>query len=141
MVAVGSVLPWLTISGPQIGTASKSGMGGGGDGLMTLVVGLLALLLGLRRLVGRKPARFSGVAVLAIAALSGLVAFVDISDVQSRFSDIGSDAISASVGPGLWVIAAGAFVLAVGGIGLLAERRSEPVGLPPPKAPPGWIPS
>src|SRR5205823_1570587 len=47
-LAVGSFLPWLTATAPFVGTISRSGLDGGGDGILTLIAGIVVGLLGFR---------------------------------------------------------------------------------------------
>jgi hypothetical protein len=105
-VAVGSVLPWASVT-TFIGTISKNGTDG--DGMLTLILGVVATFV-----VMKGKSRKVALGVLVVAAL---IAAFDIVDVMST----SEDGIEASVGVGLWIVALGAVT---GIYGLISELRS-----------------
>jgi len=104
--AVGSAGPWVTILGTGV-----SGLEG--DGLITLVLALVAVGATLRHLPAVVPA-VCGAGILAVAAL-------DLRDIAAL--------PVAGTGWGLAACAAGgALVLAAGGASVVAGRRRHPAG-------------
>jgi hypothetical protein len=103
-LVVASFLPWATIRAPFVGQLTKSGMEGG-DGIISLALGVLAAALGFARLAGRRH-RALFVGLVGVAALA--LAVFEIADVQSHFADIHAsadgDLVITSVGAGLWVM-------------------------------------
>lgn len=97
LIVVGSVLPWASI---DLGGFSQTINGLDGDGGLTLVLGLIVAGLGVASKGRRK-----GFAIGAIvaAALSALIAAIDIADVSSTFDGLGLGA-GVSVGFGLWLV-------------------------------------
>lgn len=108
VAAVGSLLPWASVSS-VFGTISKSGMDG--DGVITLVLAVAAGALVLTR-------KAPGV-VIALMALIGVVAVIDIADVSRLADDTGFAEVS--VGFGLWLVAIGAVL---GLVGSIQHRRT-----------------
>ena len=113
LVVLGSFLPWVTASAPFFGTVSRSGMGGG-DGIITLIAGLMLPGIGVARLQGNlsKPL-LVGAWIASIAA--GGVGILDLVNVQNRISGLPS-LVSASAGAGLWTVIIGAAVALLGAI-------------------------
>lgn len=110
MVLAGSLLPWITTSAWGAGL-SFSGVDGGGDGWVTLTVGV-----GIIGLVfaGRGVASdFNRVAVWLLALIAAAVFWVDLERVRRAVAGFELQAgtqASAGVGIGLWLIALGAVV-------------------------------
>ena len=136
---VGSFLEWASIDTP-FGSFSVSGMDG--DGVITVSVGIIALVL--FTLVKRRAGTIAGV---VFAAIGAAIAAIDIADVKSNIDDIAAESeglATASVGIGLWLCLAGALVAVVGGILSILEQRGQPAAtqsaptgspLPPPPPP------
>jgi uncharacterized membrane protein len=127
LVGVGSFLPWLTIMAPFVGTLSRSGLDGGGDGVFTLVVGVAALGIGLARfatplrpLIQRAPI-LAGLLALGIAVL-------DLVNVNDKISSIGtSPYVHAYVGSGLYLLVVGALVTVAGGLVVTDSGGRRPI--------------
>ena len=98
-VIIGSFLDWATAFG---GLAAKSGMDG--DGVITLVTGIVMLLVAF--LMTRGGGKAKNIVFGLAAAISLLVAIIDLIDVGS------TDEVS--IGIGLWIVAIGAVVAIVG---------------------------
>jgi len=117
LVVVGAFLPWVKATAPLVGQITQSGVGDGGDGLYTLILGMAVIAsLGWNYLgqpVGSRPGRslfvLLGLAGLAIAA----VAIMDMGEVGDRRDAIGSDLVIVSTGEGL-------YMTLIGGVGVLA---------------------
>lgn len=125
LVAVGSLLPWATITAPLIGQVSKNGTDG--DGVFTLILAVLVGALGVA--LWNRPGRSLAVLAGLGSAVVGLVAVVDISDIETFAAD--SRFVHVSVGIGLWLVAIGAVCSFVAAC--YAWKRSartvEPVGV------------
>lgn len=121
---VGSFLPWITATAPLVGSISKSGMDDGGDGTITLVLGIAVAALCLVRLLGANTSMASAVLILLAGIGAAFIGFIDLADIQERVSSATeiSSSISASAGAGLWAVIIGAIVSALGGLLLLVSR-------------------
>ena len=114
-------LAWMAL----VGTISRSGLDGGGDGMLTLVLGFLAVLLGVALVVrsGRPKLAAYG-AIIAGVALLG-IGIVDLQDINRRIAGLDTDYGFASVGMGLIVVLlAGVVVIAGGVLAALRSRRT-----------------
>ncbi len=111
VTALGAVLPWATV-----GHLSFNGTEGGGVlNLILAGVGLAAMLVARRR-------AWPMVVNMVCAALAGMVALLNLSDVGRLAS--GFDAVS--VGSGLWISAAGTAAWVVtSALALVTRRRAR----------------
>jgi hypothetical protein len=112
ILAVGSLMPWLTATAAFVGTVSRNGIDGGGDGLVTLIAGGCVALGGVARVMRSRWSQFArGLGGLA-SAVAGVVAVYDIGSVSKRVADLtsGTSGVIASVGVGLYVALIGAAV-------------------------------
>jgi hypothetical protein len=132
LAILGSFLPWLTATVALVGTVTRNGIDGGGDGLVTLILGLLVVLLGIALLAGSGSAKTARIGTILAAVVLAWIVYVDVGNVNERVAEITGDYATASVGMGLYVIGLAA-ILAVagallrGGPGTLAlslNRRS-----------------
>jgi hypothetical protein len=117
VVIIGAFLPWASI---DIGFDSVSKNGTDGDGVITIVFGIAAVVLLIIRW-NKVRARGLTIGALVLSALTAVIAVIDMVDVKSRFSD-SPFAISASIGIGLWLTLIGALVAVAGTV--LALVRS-----------------
>lgn len=126
-IVVGTFLPWATAQA-GLGSFSRNGLDGGGDGIITLIAGGLLAFLALVLLTGRDPG-LAWIAVFCLGCLAGGVAFYDIANVSDRAQEVNSEFVSADVGSGLYLIAAGAVATIAGAIALvMASERAVAVG-------------
>jgi hypothetical protein len=117
---VGAFLPWISASAPFVGTITRSGIDGGGDGTITAAigVGIAAIALTFRHKIGQAGA---WIGLLLCSAIILFVSVRDFSDVNNRIKDIDSQYVTASVGAGLYLtIAAG-----IAGVVAALMRRSQ----------------
>ncbi len=126
MVAVGSVLPWSTLS---IGgdASSVSGIDREGVGLITAVLGIGLVVLGLLGLVasgGR--ARVVGFLVIVVSVLAGLMGIAEA--LHQRELDVAAEGVTMSLGVGLFMLVAGAAIAGLSGVALAVGRRVPPSG-------------
>ncbi|MFN8026613.1 MAG: hypothetical protein U0W40_09770 [Acidimicrobiia bacterium] len=130
LTIVGSVLPWAKQEIHFLGqSASKTTNGLDGDGKITIVLAIVALLVFF--LVPR--AKVVGGLVLAAGILVGLTAIADIVDVGNNADDLKkiSSNADATVGIGLWLVAIAAVVLIVGGVFCLMQKDRAAPAAPP----------
>ena len=135
LAVLGSFLPWISMTAPLVGSVTKSGIEGGGDGIVTVVVGLVVALLGVALVArsGSTPRAVLGT-VLTSVVLGGL-AFYDMADVNARAvlahtqlileDNPFTDAVNISTGMGLYVILVGAVLGFVGAIVALRAFRTR----------------
>lgn len=110
IAAIGSVLPWVSAVGGFGITVARSGIETG-DGLITIVLGIIIVLLGLTMIRGVSLDRWRA-ALAASIILVGLVA-VDYFLFDGRVRDLNRDqAVFASIGVGLYVTGIGGLVAA-----------------------------
>ncbi len=125
VVVIGSFGTWATI-----GSFSVSGIDGGGDGWITLVLAIVTGGLCAGVLTPPAVARVVRWIPLPFALLSLLVALVDIADISSTSNEFASGfgviEGSLSVGWGLWVVLAGAIVASVAGVLLMFAPFPKP---------------
>jgi hypothetical protein len=127
LAILGSFLPWISLTAPFVGTITRSGLDGGGDGLLTAGLGAALGVLGLVQLQ-REASRSTLIAgILLCLALGALTAF-EFSDASSRFAtaNASSDLIVTSYGSGLYVLAVAAVVGIVGVVQASGSRTSPP---------------
>jgi hypothetical protein len=119
LIIIGSILPWAQLEGDFV-KISKNGTEG--DGVLTLIAGIIILIMGLLMLTLESY----GVAVI-FAALGGLgcvaVAVIDLADLSSRTSGIAGEFLDIKAGAGIYmVLAAGAIVV----VGAVSGRIGAP---------------
>jgi hypothetical protein len=120
-VVVGSFLPWITVSS-AFTTVSRSGIDGGGDGVITLVIGALIAVCGVFLATGRKAvAAWAAGLVLGLAAAG--IGILDAADVQERIEGVGSAAAMASTGAGLYVVIVGGVLAALASVAVPIGRE------------------
>jgi hypothetical protein len=111
---VGALLPWVEA---RAGIISVDKAGIDGDGIITLVIGVIALIVtfAFTTVAGARRA-----VVVAAGAIAAIVALYDLLDVQQQANELAHHAatvpVDAGVGIGLWVTAAAAVVLLAGGL-------------------------
>jgi hypothetical protein len=125
MLVVGSVLNWFSLSGFGLDSSYNGFAGDGSDTKDGPVFVFLALVLGgfgLTMLIARKVL---AVAILSVvfALLAVAAAVADVMDVRDFKEEMGGFDVSVTIGPGLWVVLAGAVVALIGGIATVAARR------------------
>jgi hypothetical protein len=117
LIVLGSFLPWLTATAPFVGTISRNGMEGG-DGVITLILGVVTILIGVTQLTGTNLPTLLQRSPIVTGAIAGIVAVTNYLNVQQRIEDVReeSELIAASVGAGIWTLVVGAVLAIVGGV-------------------------
>jgi hypothetical protein len=123
LVAVGSFLPWISAS-TFLGTLSRSGLDGGGDGVFTLAAGAILALFGGLVLSGRPVTRVTRALLWIVVAFLTLIWILDFSDIRDRVDLVSSEFAQGSIGSGMWVMAVGAITSVVGIANLPATKRA-----------------
>jgi len=123
LVAIGSVLPWASVAVPFNGQLSIPGTEG--DGMFTLVLAFVVILLGVVGLNGRLGAGVT-VAALGGSVVALITAVIDLSDLTriggTDVTLFGSRLEGPSLGVGLVLVVIGAGVSIVGTAVLLVRR-------------------
>lgn len=117
-VIIGALLPWVTITAVFIGTVSLAGTEG--DGVLTLILGIVAAAVGFQIVfLGRPMSRTIGIAIAILALIIGGIAGYDMVNIQSAIGDISTEGLAkANIGIGLWITGLGALtLLAAGALG------------------------
>ena len=120
LLVVGALLPWATVIAPFVGTISAAGTDG--DGVITLVLGLVVGacgFVGLRSQRG-KAAKIAGAIGLVVAAVIGCYDVALISNAAGDVPELDLE-LHVSVGMGLWLTVAAA----MGGLGGLFLTRAR----------------
>lgn len=119
LAAIGSVLPWITVSVPFLGTVSKGGFEGG-DAAWSLALGVLGVVEAIA-IVTRSRIPLLTTSPALTGAVLAYIAVANIININGRVGELASEtgvAGLASVGVGLWVLLVGAGFLILGGIPL-----------------------
>jgi hypothetical protein len=118
-LVLGSLLPWVQISG----FITLSVAGTEGDGVFTLIAGIVVALL----FAVIRPRMAVAVTVLVGGALATLFAIYELINVTGSITDpevAGNEMFSAQIGSGLWIVGIAALVLLAGGIDAVARVRN-----------------
>jgi len=120
LMAGGSFLPWLSARS-GFGTLDITGIEG--DGIISLIAGVLVAIIALDRF--DRPMSRSARAVVILASIgAAAVVLVNFQEAQRRISNVNvdTDAIVASVGLGLWVVGLGVALALVASFRAFTER-------------------
>ncbi|MEX2274343.1 MAG: hypothetical protein WEA10_02095 [Actinomycetota bacterium] len=123
VMAIGSVLPWATIS---IQAAERSIGGLDGDGVITVICAVLVALAALVWLTGRGWGRVLGFILAIVAGGVAVYDLVNITDTASDLSVVLEGFAEVSAGIGIWLVVAGAVIAIIGGF--LPGTKGAPVG-------------
>ena len=116
LIALGSLMPWVTVS-TAFGSVSASGMEG--DGVFTLVAGIVLGVLGVLYGTGSQtPSMVVKVAAYVVLGVVAWVWFTDIRTVDEALDTSVSEVATGGIGIGLWVLIVGVCVALLGAIGL-----------------------
>lgn len=110
LVAIGSLMPWATIT-HVFGTVNLNGTEG--DGKITLVVGLVLVFLAVLELTGTGNIRAIILIVAVVAAGLGVYEIVNLND---RLVDVNTEFARASVGVGLNAVVGGGVLAVLGSL-------------------------
>ena len=130
LLIIATMMPWLTAS-TGFGSISVSGLDSNGDGIIVLVAGVVAALVGGAELAAIKvPNGIHG--LMLFGGLGALAtAFYDHAQIRERIEEVNSDFALAQVGAGIWLLYVGAVVLSVaGGLLVFVDREAQSADLP-----------
>jgi hypothetical protein len=123
LAVVGSFLPWITATSPLVGTVARTGLDGGGDGVISLVAGVALVVIGLIYLSTGWP---SYEALIGAGVLVVVFAVHEYNGVTDRIAGLPTAAAAlVQVGAGIYAIGAGGAAAAVGGF---IASRVDPAG-------------
>jgi hypothetical protein len=110
LIIIGSFLPWAKVEG---GILSLSKNGTQGDGVLTLIVGIIVLVMGALMLTLESY----GFAVI-LSVLGGLgctaVAVIDLVDLSARISGISGEYLTVKAGEGIYIVLVAGIIVVVG---------------------------
>lgn len=119
LIALGSLLPWRTVSAPLVGTVNANGTEG--DGILTLILGVLIAASGIvRAMYGRSM--LSSIAGVVFTVFAAFVTYTAFKSAVEAIELVQSDLARASIGIGLWVVLVGVVCGFVGTFGSLTKR-------------------
>ena len=108
LISIGSFLPWVTAY-TGFGSIGRSGIEGGGDGVITLIAGLGILILGSSRFFGySQPTAWRFAPPLLAGLITLAIVIVDYLGIEERVRSIEAEGGGASVGMGLYAVGIGA---------------------------------
>jgi hypothetical protein len=117
LVVVGSFMPWLTVAAAFVGTISYSGVEGGKDGVITLIIGVLAVTVGAVRLLSQRVPRVVQHISAALGVLVLAIGFYDLEEVRQRVAGFSTEPYgTAFTGPGLYAVIVGGGLITIGGL-------------------------
>lgn len=123
LLAFGSLLPWRTATFPLGGTISIAGTEG--DGVTTLVLGLVVGTTGLV-IAMQDGSRIASVVGIVAAAASSIATFIAFGSAREAVDVVEAAGLStASIGIGLWIVAIGAIAALTGTVGSFAKTPRE----------------
>ncbi|MDP9234685.1 MAG: hypothetical protein M3P01_09065 [Actinomycetota bacterium] len=130
LIIVGSFLPWIAATLPLVGTLSRNGLDGGGDGLISLGIGIEVAVMGLAFMSATSGLKRPDVFVGIGGGLAIVGAIFEYENVSNRISGL------SPLAQGLAHVGSGIYVIGVGGIlAAIASERMSHVVQPPPKPP------
>lgn len=127
LAVLGSFLPWISATAAFVGTISRSGLDGGGDGIITIGAGIIIALHGIALLIRKSGnARAVRASAVVFALVLGAVAVLDINSVNERVATVNSSAALASLGMGLVLVGLAAVVTVIGAFLPAVRKRGDP---------------
>ncbi|HVL91117.1 MAG TPA: hypothetical protein VM841_12870 [Actinomycetota bacterium] len=122
---LGLLLPWVSVQlsiGAESTSLSQSGLATD-DGKVILIIAVLLGLIAAPFFTGRiRRVLIAGIVALLLSTVVTLVGFADINDIRSRGDE--TEAVSATVGFGLYVTTAGGLVALMGSFMAIRGRRT-----------------
>lgn len=122
LALIGAVLPWAEVRAVFFGQLDVAGTEG--DGVITLLLGLVLGALGVLAPLAGNP-RWLGVVALVTSVVIFAVGAYDLADVTRAASELRTElfGIDARPGPGLYLTVVAGVVGLAGGVGVLLTRR------------------
>jgi hypothetical protein len=121
LTVIAAFLPWIT------GIIEVNGLGdsdtGATDGVLTLILGAIALIFGVvSALIAKRSGLHLTAGIIAVVTgiLTVLIAMVDIADVRDAENTFG---LGFEVGIGLWLTVVGGIGLVLAGIAGIVKRK------------------
>src|SRR4051812_45902862 len=114
LAVVAAFLPWITAS-TIFGNVSRSGVDGGGDGIVTAILGAAVAIVAIstRRHDGDRGA---GIAIVICSLIVVAISVYDLFSVNDRINDIDRRYVDASVGVGLYLTVVAGIAGVVAGV-------------------------
>jgi len=134
LLVVAAMSPWLTARTGFDSPQSINGLDEGRDGIIVLVLGIIAALLGTAELMSIKVPSAVRDLVWFVGLGALILAFKDHDEMRLRIEGVPRDLAVLQVGAGIWLLFLGAGLLFAAGVFLLqrgrAAEEAEPVLTP-----------
>ena len=122
---VAAFLPWISATAAFVGSESRNGLDG--DGQITIVLGLAAVVLAAVAL-RRQPAPLAALVIVAgLGALIAVIGVIDYVDAKNRIGDLTAEErplVAISIGVGLYLTIAAGIAVVVGAVlGAVSQDR------------------
>jgi uncharacterized oligopeptide transporter (OPT) family protein len=122
---VAAFLPRITATAAFVGSVSRNGLDG--DGQITLVLGVAAVVLAVVALRGNLAPLAALVIVAGLGALIAVIGVIDYVDAKNRIGDLTAEErrlIAISIGAGLYLTIAAGIAVVVGAVlGAVSQDR------------------
>lgn len=122
---VAAFLPWISATAVFAGSLSRNGLDG--DGQITIVLGVVAVVLAVVALRGQPAPLAALVIVAGLGALIAVIGVIDYVDARNRIGDLTVEErqlVAISIGAGLYLtIAAGVAVVVGAVLGAVSQDR------------------
>jgi uncharacterized oligopeptide transporter (OPT) family protein len=122
---VAAFLPWITATAAFVGSVHRNGLDG--DGQITLVLGVAAVVLAVVALRGNPAPLAALVIVAGLGALIAVIGVIDYVDAKNRIGDLTAEErrlIAISIGAGLYLTIAAGIAVVVGAVfGAVSQDR------------------
>ena len=122
---VAAFLPWITATAAFVGSVSRNGLDG--DGQITIVLGVAAVVLAVVALRGHSAPLAALVIVAGLGALIAVIGVIDYVDAKNRIGDLTAEErqlIAISIGVGLYLTIAAGIAVVVGAVlGAVSQDR------------------
>lgn len=114
IVVAGAFLPWITITAAFVGTITRNGIDGGGDGLIAVGLGAVIALIGLSGATQNAGRVKPGLIVFGLIAIG--LAVLEGNNVQNKIATLDESLRTlAAIGLGLYTIGIGGALAALAG--------------------------
>lgn len=125
-ITLGSFLPWITFTLTFGNRLTATGLKEGGDGVLTLILGIVVLLIGLTSLAGASMPTLLARTPIPAGIIVAIIGIANYADISSRVDVVTRDRAVAegSIGAGIYCLLIGAGLTLIGGISLAIARRT-----------------
>lgn len=115
LAIIGAFMPWISATA-FLGTISRNGIDGGGDGIFAILVGLVVAFAGIALLARSGRPIVARVTAIVASLFLGWLAIVDMGSVNERVAALNTTYTTGSVGTGLYLLILAAVLGLIGGL-------------------------